>query len=138
MSVGILLVTHNTLGETLVKSALEIFKDAEFPLPLRTLAFGPEMKAECLCEAMYAICDELNQGDGVLILTDLYGATPCNVARRLKAGYRVRTVAGLNLPMLLKVMNYAKLDLDHLTRKAEAGAHEGIREAEPDEKAAVP
>ena len=65
-------------------------------------------------------------GDGVLVLTDLYGATPSNLAARLaRLGTPVRRVSALSLPMLLRVMNYADLGLDELPAVAAAGARNG-------------
>ena len=66
-------------------------------------------------------------GDGVLLLTDLYGATPSNLAAELaRLGTPARRVAGLSLPMLLRVMNYPELPLDELPAVAAAGARNGV------------
>jgi len=66
-------------------------------------------------------------GQGVLVLTDLYGATPSNLAAKLaRIGTPVRRVSALSLPMLLRVMNYAELDLDELPAVAAAGARNGV------------
>ena len=70
---------------------------------------------------------ELDQGDGVLILADLYGATPCNIGLSLSAlGVHLRCVSGLNLPMLLRVLNYAEKPLDELAEIAASGGRGGI------------
>jgi PTS system ascorbate-specific IIA component len=68
----------------------------------------------------------LNEGQGVLILTDLFGSTPCNIACKLMHDYRVRVVCGANLPMLIKIMNYPSADLETLANKAIAGGVQGI------------
>jgi mannose PTS system EIIA component len=68
----------------------------------------------------------LEQGDGVLVLTDIYGSTPSNIACALQSIDNVRIVTGLNLPMLIRVMNYADRDLEQLTEKASSGGHDGI------------
>ncbi len=70
---------------------------------------------------------ELDQGEGVLALTDLYGSTPCNVVSKLIQQHNLRIVTGLNLSMLIRVMNYPDLDLDELAQKAVSGGREGIR-----------
>ena len=68
----------------------------------------------------------VDSGNGVLVLTDLYGATPSNLAARLaRLGTPVRRVSALSLPMLLRVMNYADLDLDDLPAVAAAGSRNG-------------
>ena len=69
----------------------------------------------------------MDGGDGVLVLTDLYGASPANLAAKVaRLGTPVRRVSGLNLPMLLRVMNYAELPLDELPAIAAAGARNGV------------
>jgi PTS system ascorbate-specific IIA component len=70
---------------------------------------------------------DLDGGEGVLVLSDLYGATPCNVANRLpKLGVRMHCVSGLNLPMLLRVLNYPEQSLDQLAETAATGGRGGI------------
>ena len=64
--------------------------------------------------------------DGVLILADMYGSTPSNIANAVKKHGEVAAVAGINLPMLVRVLNYFSLDLAQLTRKALSGGSEGI------------
>ncbi|MBK6436419.1 MAG: PTS sugar transporter subunit IIA [Rhodanobacteraceae bacterium] len=125
MSVGILLLTHSGVGPSLLGTARGIVG----PLPLKTAAVeagfgeGPE---QVLIRASAAM-RELETGAGVLVLTDVYGATPSNVAAKLaNLGGRVRRVAGVNLPMLLRVMNYPEQPLDELVNTATAGARNGV------------
>ena len=69
----------------------------------------------------------VDSGDGVLVLTDLYGATPSNLAAKVaRLGTPVKRVSALSLPMLLRVMNYAELTLDELPAVAAAGARNGV------------
>ena len=68
----------------------------------------------------------LDKGEGVLVLTDMYGATPSNIAHRLVGDEHLKVVTGLNLPMLMRVMNYPALDVNELVEKAIAGGREGI------------
>jgi len=70
--------------------------------------------------------DELNSGDGVLILTDLYGATPSNIACRLTRFSDVMVVAGLNLSMLIRVLNYPELSLTEMAERAVDGGRQGV------------
>jgi PTS system ascorbate-specific IIA component len=60
------------------------------------------------------------------VLTDLFGATPCNIASSLINNYRVRVVAGVNFPMLIKIMNYPNADLDTLASRAMSGGCQGV------------
>ena len=125
MSVGVLLLTHSGVGPGMLGAARGIVG----PLPLKTAAieagFG-EAPEQVLIRASAAL-RELEQGAGVLVLTDVYGATPSNVAAKLaNLGGRVRRVAGASLPMLLRVMNYPEQSLDDLVKTATAGARNGV------------
>ena len=77
--------------------------------------------------------EKLDSGDGVLVLTDMYGATPSNIACRLRKLHDVRVVAGLNLPMLIRVLNYPGLDLDELMHKALSGGRDGVLIFKPED-----
>jgi len=125
MSVGVLVLTHSGVGPGMLGAARGIVG----PLPLKTAAieagFG-EAPEQVLMRASAAL-RELEQGDGVLVLTDVSGATPSNVAAKLaNLGGRVRRVAGANLPMLLRIMNYPEQSLDELVNTATAGARNGV------------
>lgn len=125
MSVGVLLLTHSGVGPGMLGAARGIVG----PLPLKTAAieagFG-EAPEQVLIRASAAL-RELEQGAGVLVLTDVYGATPSNVAAKLaNLGGRVRRVAGASLPMFLRVMNYPEQSLDDLVNTATAGARNGV------------
>ncbi len=125
MSVGVLLVTHHGLGQPLLEVTAHLIRP--LPLPVAVLEVPFDADDEAMLLAGSAKLRELDQGRGVLILSDLYGASPSNLAARLTAlGSEARRVAGLNLPMLLRVLNYAECDLDELTRVAASGARNGI------------
>ena len=124
MAVGILLITHEGIGSALLEAATRMLRQ----LPLATVAFEVpfESDPDALLPAASAALRRVDGGHGVLVLTDLYGATPSNLAAKLaRLGTPVRRVSALNLPMLLRVMNYADLDLDELPRVAAAGARNG-------------
>ena len=124
MAVGILLITHEGIGSSLVAVATRLLRQ----LPLATEAFEVPFEAdpEALLPAASSALRRVDAGHGVLVLTDLYGATPSNLAAKLaRLGTPVRRVSAVNLPMLLRVMNYADLDLDELPRVAAAGARNG-------------
>ncbi len=124
MSVGILLVTHEGIGQPLLAVAARLLGR----LPLACEAFEVPFDAEpdALLPQASAAMRRVDGGDGVLVLTDLYGATPANLAARLaRLGTPVRRVSALSLPMLLRVMNYAELELADLPAVAAAGARSG-------------
>lgn len=125
MAVGILLITHPGIGSALVEVATRLLHR----LPLKTEAYELDFDADldvALPQASAAL-RRVDGGDGVLILTDLYGASPSNLAAKVaRLGTPVRRVSSLNLPMLLRVMNYAELPLDELPAVAAAGARNGV------------
>ncbi|MCD9046496.1 PTS sugar transporter subunit IIA [Luteimonas sp. MHLX1A] len=125
MTVGILLVTHEGIGTALVAVAGRLLR----PLPLKVEAFEVpfDADADALLPAASAALRRVDGGDGVLVLTDLYGASPSNLAARVvRLGTPARRVSGLNLPMLLRVLNYPELPLQELPAVAAAGARIGV------------
>ncbi len=92
---------------------------AAFPVRYDT---PPDELGASLAQAIKAV----DEGNGVLILADIYGATHINVACRLLARHRIELVTGLNLPMLIRVLNYRDLPLHELIGKALSGGMEGI------------
>ena len=119
MRCGILLVTHPGLGNALLQVVRQLLGPAPLPLHCRCLEVDyhgdPLAALPVALDAMNA----LDSGAGVLLLTDLYGASPSNLASRLQSLHQhCRRVSGLNLPMLMRVMNYPHLALDELTRIA--------------------
>ena len=126
MAVGVLLITHPGIGPSLLAVATALLRT----LPLRAEAFEVPFDGdpESLLPQASAVLRRVDDGDGVLVLTDVYGATPSNLAARLsQLGTPVRRVSALSLPMLLRVMNYAELPLDELPAVAAAGARNGVR-----------
>ena len=125
MAVGVLLITHPGIGPSLLAVATALLRT----LPLRAEAFEVPFDGdpESLLPQASALLRRVDDGDGVLVLTDVYGATPSNLAARVsRLGTPVRRVSALNLPMLLRVMNYAELGLDELPAVAAAGARNGV------------
>jgi len=125
VSVGLLLITHEGIGQALLEAARRML-GGRCPLDATVLPVGLEADAEQLLDTARRQARELDRGDGVLVLTDLYGSTPSNIAASLAGREGVRVVAGLNLPMLVRVLNYAQEDLASLTEKAVSGGSRGI------------
>ncbi|MGE5152800.1 MAG: PTS sugar transporter subunit IIA [Bdellovibrio bacteriovorus] len=130
MSVGVLLITHGSLGSELLRIATGIFGTC----PTRADALEVENDAPCdpLLEEAQRRVNGLDEGDGVLVLTDFYGSTPANLAVDLGQRHpRVRVLAGVNLPMLVRALSYASLDLDQTADKALQGGREGVLRCAP-------
>lgn len=125
MSVGVLLLTHEAMGGALLGAARHVLGNLR--LPVDYLEIPPDADPDQMLHEAAASARKLDQGDGVLVLSDLYGATPCNVAQRLPAqGVRMHCVSGLNLPMLLRVLNYPEQSLHQLAQTAASGGRGGI------------
>ena len=125
MSVGILLITHQGIGNAMLEVAARLLR--KLPLAAEAFEVPFDADADILLPQASAALRRVDGGHGVLVLTDLYGASPSNIAARLaRLGTPVRRVSGLNLPMLLRVMNYADLELDALPAVATAGARNGV------------
>lgn len=124
MSIGLLIITHNKIGEALLITATNMLESR--PLECRTLEINNNSNPDELNQQAKQYVVQLDQGDGVLVLTDMYGSTPSNIAARLLHRGKVNVVAGINLPMLVRVFNYANLELDEITLKAITGGSDGI------------
>lgn len=124
MSVGLLLIGHDGIGAALLESVRTTLGDC--PLPAEALSASRDCDPEALLAEARARVQRLDHGEGVLVLTDLFGSTPSNIAGRLLGATRVRVVTGMNLPMLVRLLNYPQLDLDALTDKAVSGGRDGV------------
>lgn len=125
MAVGILLVTHGPLGRHLLDTVTEMM--GHLPLKADTVEVHRHQAPEAHIATACASADRLDSGDGVLLITDAFGSTPSNIcAGAVRARPNTRIVAGLNLPMLVRVFNYPKLKLDAMTESAIEGGRQGI------------
>jgi len=122
--VSVLLVTHGNIGESLLDAAEQIL--GSLPLQTDALSVSSRIEPEVLSAIAKRKIEQLDQGHGILIMTDLYGATPHNIAKHL-SNHHIAVVSGLNLSMLLRTMNYCDCDLDSLSHIAETGGHVGIK-----------
>lgn len=124
MSVSVLIISHDGIGAALLGTATFMLNDC--PLHTRLLTASRDCDPEELLADAVEEIRILDEGDGVLILTDLYGSTPSNIARTISTNNNVCAVSGLNLSMLIRVLNYPDLALDQLVEKAISGARDGI------------
>ncbi len=124
--IGILIIAHGTLGDSLIHCATHVL--GKRPSLLKQLGVSVHDDPVELLPLARALVNELNEeeGGGVLILSDIYGATPCNIACRLMEPGRVEGVSGVNLPMLVRALSYRNEPLDALVEKAIDGGNGGI------------
>ncbi|MET0066757.1 MAG: PTS sugar transporter subunit IIA [Candidatus Thiodiazotropha sp.] len=125
MSIGLLLITHSRIGEALLETASKMLEGTELPV-IRTLSVGVDCNPDQIRDEARDLLKSLDEGEGVLVFTDMYGSTPSNIAFGLADKGRVNVISGVNLPMLIRTLNYPGLDLKALTGKAVSGGREGI------------
>ena len=114
--IGILLVTHNGLGDSMVDCVRHVLGNVPANLKVMPVLAGddPQRKEQ----EGRALIAQLDTGSGVLLLSDMFGATPCNIARRLYQPGRVEGLCGVNLPMLLRAVCYSSQPLAEVMQKA--------------------
>jgi len=128
--VGILLVTHEGLGDSLLDCVKHVL--GEVPPNLKALSVSAGEDPEQKSVEGQELIKELDAGSGVLILSDVFGATPSNIARQLCRAERVMGVAGVNLPMLLRVACYPTTTLPELAKVAVEGGRGCITYINPE------
>lgn len=125
MSAGLLLITHGDIGKAMLETAVSLVGNS--PYAAHYMSVFPHDSPEVLMSQANALCQEIETDGNVLILTDIFGATPCNLATALQLpGVNLQVVAGVNLPMMIRLINYPDLDLDQLVDKAVGGGREGV------------
>lgn len=122
--IGLLVVTHGSIGEALVTSAAQILGTA--PKQVATLSVWRQDDPDDLVLRARELLEGLDAGDGVLILADIFGATPGNVVSRLLQDGKVEAVCGVSLPMLLRVLTGRNGSLSASVQRALSGGAEGL------------
>ena len=121
--IGILIIAHAPLANALRECALHVFPDCASGV-LAVDVLPHDAPETTLADARRAMA-QLG-ADEVLLLSDVFGATPCNVAQQLNDSAQTRLVAGANLPMLLRSVCYRHESLDQLVTRAQAGGTQGV------------
>ena len=122
MSVSLLVITHDDIGQALVDTANTMLGST--PMHVDVLPVSTSTNPDNLVKQAREMV--ATHGDTTLVLTDMYGSTPSNIACKLMENDNVRVVGGINLPMLVRVLNYPRLSLDELVLKAVSGAQDGV------------
>ena len=123
MSNAVLLIAHAPLAHALRECALHVFPDCGGGVA--ALDVQPNVPPEESLAQARILLEQLGTAS-TLVLTDVFGATPCNVAQRLCEVDRVRLLAGVNLPMLLRAVSYRAESLDAMAQRALAGGVQGV------------
>jgi len=127
--IGILIIAHGTLGESLIHCASHVLNKR--PARLKQLGITAQDDPLLLLPQARALVKELDDGTGVLILSDMYGGSPSNIAAKLLIPGRVEGVAGVNLPMVIRALTYRDRPLATLIVKAVSGGCEGVLRIPP-------
>jgi PTS system mannose-specific IIA component len=122
--IGILIVAHGALGQSLVDAVTHVL--GARPPQFSVFPVGADDDPLVLLPKARAEVSALDSGDGVAVLADLYGATPCNLAAKLARPGRVEVIAGVNLPMLVRAFTYRTRGMEMLVKKAISGGCEGV------------
>ncbi|MDB5892924.1 MAG: fructose transporter subunit [Rhodoferax sp.] len=120
---SILIIAHAPLAHALRQCALHVFPDCEHGVI--AIDVQPNVSPEETMGMARVAMQQLNTSH-TLVLTDVFGATPCNVAQKLVDGVRSRLITGVNLPMLLRTVSYRHETLDALVARAMVGGTQGI------------
>ena len=123
MNVGILIITHSDIGKQMLLTATSVYGTNPFRVELLSVDNFDQPNDVIQLGQKYV--NFLDKGDGVLVLTDIIGTTPSNIAKSIEH-QRVKVVAGLNLSMILNVFNYPNYSLEKLAEKAIEGGVDGI------------
>ena len=127
--IGILLVSHGAFGESLIHCASHVL--GKRPLYVRQLGVTVHDDPEEILPVAEDLIRFLDQGQGVLVMTDIYGATPSNIAAKILKPGRVEGIAGVNLPMLIRALTYRDEPLESVVAKALSGGSEGVMRMPP-------
>jgi PTS system ascorbate-specific IIA component len=122
--VGILIVSHGAFGEALIHSASHVL--GKRPLQVQQLGVTVHDDPDAILPQAQELVRQLDSGEGVLVLTDILGATPSNIATRLLKPGRVEGLAGASLPMLIRALTYREEPLAAVAEKAVSGACDGV------------
>ena len=122
--IGILVIAHDSLAEGLARAVTHVLGSR--PPQFEVLAVAATDDPHALLPAARDLVKRLDTGKGVLIFSDIYGATPCNLAGRLLKTGRIEGIAGVNLPMLVRAFTYRTRDLETMVKRAVSGGCEGV------------
>jgi PTS system ascorbate-specific IIA component len=122
--IGILIVTHGEIGTSMLSSASQILGGAQ--QQVATLSVWRHDDPDDLVLRARQLLEQIDAGEGVLVLTDIFGATPGNVVSRLLEDGRVEGVSGVSLPMLLRVLTSRNGSVTAAVQRALSGGAEGV------------
>jgi PTS system ascorbate-specific IIA component len=128
--IGVLIVAHDQLPESMLRAVTHVLGGR--PAQFETLSVAASDDPGALLPVARDLVARLDTGEGVLIFSDIFGATPCNLATKLVQPGKVEALAGVNLPMLVRAFTYRTRDMETMIKKAVSGGCEGVVHIEVD------
>lgn len=122
--IGLFLITHGTYGEALIQNVCHVLNKR--PPQIAQLGVAAQDDPLDVLPLARMLLNAVDSGEGVLVLTDIFGATPANLALKLLQPGRIEGVAGVNLPMLLRALTYREKGMETLLTKAVSGGRDGV------------
>jgi len=122
--IGILIIAHDSLGEALARAITHVLGTR--PPQFEVLSVPASDDPLSLLPAARELIAQLDTGKGVMVFSDIFGASPCNLVGKLLKPGRVEGIAGVNLPMLVRAFTYRNRDLETMVKKAISGGCEGV------------
>jgi len=122
--IGILLITHGSYGEALIQNVCHVLNKR--PPQLVQLGMSAQDDPLDLLPLVREMLTLVDKGEGVLVLTDIFGASPANLALKLLERGRIEGLAGVNMPMLLRALTYRDKSMETLIVRARDGGRDGI------------
>jgi mannose PTS system EIIA component len=128
--IGVLIIAHGNFGDSLIGCMTHVL--GKRPDAIAALQVSGTDSPRELMPTAQRMIEALDDGEGVLIITDIFGATPSNLASKLLVPGKVEAVAGGNVPMLVRAMTYRTKGMDTLLKRVVAGGCEGVFHMEAD------
>ncbi len=122
--IGILLITHGSFGESLIQNVCHVLNKR--PPLIAQLGVAAQDDPLDVLPMARMLRMEVDEGEGVLLMTDVFGATPANLALKLLEPGHVEGVSGVNLPMVLRALTYREKGMETMLQKAVSGARDGV------------
>ena len=127
--IGVLIISHGAFGESLIHAASHVL--GKRPLRVRQVGVTVHDDPEAMLAQAADLVRQLDDGGGVLVFADIYGATPGNIALRLLVPGHVEGISGVSLPMLVRALTYRNEPLETVVAKAISGGVEGVLKMPP-------
>lgn len=128
--IGILIIAHGNLGDSLIQCMTHLL--GKKPYGITSLQVTGTDDARSLLPTAQRLVAAVDEGEGVLVITDIFGSTPSNLACKLLIPGRVEGVAGANVPMLVRAVTYRTRGMETMLKRVVSGGCEGVFHIEAD------